>query len=240
MSAQFPPLFINNTPADPQLADLLNLHKKDIFLSLSCHHIGTVQSFDKIAQTATVTINYTKTVLKLNTQTQLYDQIQIPYPTLTNCPVVVLGGGAGSLTFPVAQGDECVVLFNDRDLDNWFAGGGVTQIASARLHSFTDALILVGVRSLANSLAAYDMTRAALNYGTTTVAAGETLVKIANATYTLNTLLQELITNVEALVAATAAITVLGTQVDPVPKANILLVATELMTTANQIAGLLE
>ena len=57
---------INVKGQDPTLKDLLDLLKRDIFLTLKCHDIGTIQSFDKTTQTATVTINYQKTYMRPN------------------------------------------------------------------------------------------------------------------------------------------------------------------------------
>lgn len=194
----------NLVPANPTLQDLLDLVKKDIMISLNCHHIGTVQSFDAVKQTAEVTINYKKTYFERETN-GLYRPVLVDYPILIDCPVVVLGGGPVALTFPIAKGDECLVLFNDRDIDSWFQSGQVGPVASSRLHSFSDAIILVGIRSTGKAIADYDTTRGALRNGETVVAVGESLVKIANATTTLNTLLQDLLTEIQAITVTCAA-----------------------------------
>lgn len=175
----------NLIPNEPSLKDLLDLLQKQIMLTLNCHHIGTVQSFDATKQTATVTINYKKTYFQLNPATGLYDPILKDYPILADCPVIALGGGAAALTFPIQAGDECLVLFNDRSLDNWFQGGTGSAVATPRLHSFSDGIILVGLRSLPNALTNYDTARAVLRNGSTLVGVGSSLVKIANQTTTL-------------------------------------------------------
>ncbi len=144
----------NLVPNEPELKDLLSLHQKNILLNFSAHHTATIQSFDASNQTATATINYTKTFLRPNAQ-GVYGPVQVEYPVITDAPVIFLGGGTGALTFPVAQGDECLVLFNDRDLDNWFQGSSGAAVATSRLHSFSDGIILVGLRSLPNVLASF-------------------------------------------------------------------------------------
>ncbi len=180
------PSFTQNLiPNEPSLKDLLDLLQKQILLSLSCHHIGTVQSFDATKQTATATINYKKTRFVLDATTGLYDPVLDDYPILVDCPVIVLGGGNAALTFPIEQGDECLVLFNDRSIDKWFSGGMGAAVATPRLHSFSDGLILVGLRSLPNVLEDYDTERAVLKNGSTMVGVSSTLVKIANNTTTL-------------------------------------------------------
>lgn len=251
-------------PSEVGLTDALNLLKKDILLSLNCHHVGTIQEFDPETQTATATINYKKTYFQLNTKTKLYDPILIDYPPIS-CPVIFLGGGPGALTFPVATGDECLVLFNDRDMDIWFQGNPTAGVATPRLHSFSDGVILVGLRSQQNSLDNFDTVRVALRGkkdGTTFVGVGETLIKIANQNQNLGDLLQSLISelkttisNIETLVSATAAITVLyapgpGSLVPsgpPVNAAAITAVNTSLSTNisnlttiASDLGGLIE
>lgn len=234
---------------EPSLKDLLDLYKQQTLLDLNCHHIGTVQSFDKDAQTVTATINYKKTFFTLNPLSGIYDPVLVDYPILLDCPVVVLGGGNAKLTFPIAQGDECLIIFNDRNIDNWFQSGQAGPVATARLHSFSDGIALVGLQSLNKSIKNYDTTRAVLRNGDdglTMVGVGPTLIKIANNTTTLNTLLQNLVTQLENLVTATAAITVTGVTTGPGvsgPPANaavIVAIGTTLTTIATQISGLLE
>ena len=247
----------NVLPSEPSLKDVLNQFQKNLLLHLNCHHLGTIQSFLPETQQATVTINYKKTFFIPDSITGIISPKLVEYPILAYCPVIFLGGGTGAITFPVEEGDECLVLFNDRDLDNWFAGGSGSPNATARLHSFADGIVLVGIRSLANVLVNFDTERVSMRgdeLGLTVVSVGETLIKIANSTTTLNTLLQSLITNIQNLVTATSQITVeagllvappsggpvTGTSGLPVNASTISNINTQLMTLSNQIAGLLE
>lgn len=146
----------NLVPNDPELKDLLELFRKQIFLDLNCHHVGTIQTFDKTKQMATATINYEKTYFERNEETQTYDPVQVKYPILIDCPCLVTGGGGGAITFPIRKGDECIILFNDRDLDTWLQSGATTASNNTgRLHSFSDGMIIVGLRSMANVIDDY-------------------------------------------------------------------------------------
>lgn len=159
---------INAIPSKPNLKDLLDYWKKDIKLDLTCHHVGTVKSFNALNQTATAMINYTKTFQTFPSVGGT--QINTPsYPQLVECPVICLGGGPGYLTFPIASGDECLILFNDRDFDNWFAGSSSSPPNTNRLHSFADAIILVGVRSMPNVLVGYDQNAVTLANGSNNI-----------------------------------------------------------------------
>lgn len=225
-------------------------------LSFNCHHIGTIQSFDASTQTATATINYVKTVFPLNKSAASPVAETQNWPIVTECPVIFLGGGSTAVTLPVSVGDECLILFNDRDLDHWFSGGTGSPNATARLHSFSDAIALVGLRSLTHILSHFDTTRALIRGGTvansiTAVGVNPSNSKVlitntypGNAT-TLNTLLQALITDLRNLVSATASITVTapsggGPTSTPLNASTINDVGTQLSTVANRIGALLE
>lgn len=153
----------NQVPTSVDMQDLGNLWQKQFGLALNCHAIGQIQSFNAVNQTATVTISYKRAFFKLNEQTNEFEPSAQDYPVLLDVPVVVLGGGGYSLTFPITVGDECLVLFNDRDIDNWFTGavsGGLP--ATPRLHSLADGIALVGIRSQAKVIQDYDTDSVAL------------------------------------------------------------------------------
>lgn len=180
------PFIVQNLiPNEPELKDLLALYRKQTLLGLSCHHIGTIQDFNELDQTASVQIVYKKTVFQPNAASGGYSPVLIDYPVLIDCPVIFLGGGPASLTFPVDTGDECILLFNDRDMDNWFSGAPNGPVATPRLHSFSDAIALVGVRSLPNSLIDFDTDRAVLQYGEARLAVGESTASVEFGTNSL-------------------------------------------------------
>lgn len=186
-------LKLNPKESEPGLKDLLDQFKKDILLSINCHAIATVESFDSDNQTVTATVNYSKTKFVFNQATNSYAPTAVNYPLVVSCPVVILGGGSSNLTFPITKGDECLLLFNDRDLSTWFEGNSFAQVPTTRLHSFSDAVAIVGLRSSHRSISGYDSSHAMLSWGETKVGISESLVLIANATGTLKTVINGLI-----------------------------------------------
>jgi hypothetical protein len=80
----------------------------------------------------------------------------VDLPPLVDVPVVVLGGAGFALTFPIHSGDECLLLFAERSIDNWRETGEVSQQALARHHSLSDAFALVGIRSQGRALSSYN------------------------------------------------------------------------------------
>lgn len=63
-------------------------------------------------------------------------------PPLVNCPVTYPGGRGLSLTFPLVPGDEVLVIFASRCIDNWWAQGGVQTQAELRMHDLSDGFCL--------------------------------------------------------------------------------------------------
>lgn len=242
-----PPNFGSNL-SDMELSDVLGEWQRGVFLALKCHHIGTIVSFNAILQTAKVNVNYPRTVIQTNEKTGGQDRISRAYPPLSDVPVVFLGGGNGSLTFPVTPGDECLILFNDRAIDTWLSGGGYASLPSNRLHSFSDAIALVGIRSYPNKLPSVDPLRVVLQKGATRVSvkgpagADPGKVSIANSVQNLRDVLLDLVTTLQHFNAAVAAITVASIPIDnPAAFLDPLTgIIKQLTDNAAEIQGLLE
>lgn len=160
-------------PAEPELLDVLNQFKKQIFLDMNCHAIGTIQDFDSSNQSCKITINYKKTFYKKDVSTGQLSPYLVDYPVLLDCPVIMLSGGLLSLRMPVKKGDACLVFFNDRDMDAWVANGETQKgPPSNRLHSFADAIALVGLHSFSAALEDFLDETAELTDGTSALRVG--------------------------------------------------------------------
>ncbi|NTA27390.1 Gp138 family membrane-puncturing spike protein [Allorhizobium ampelinum] len=71
----------------------------------------------------------------------------VDLPLLNDVPMHFPGGGNASMTFPVAAGDEALVVFSSRPTDSWFQSGGTQNQVDARTHDLSDGFALVGFRS---------------------------------------------------------------------------------------------
>lgn len=77
----------------------------------------------------------------------------VSLPLIPDCPVMFPGGGGFTLTFPIKEGDECLLVFANRCIDAWFeAGGDTNQQAELRMHDLSDGFAFVGVRSKPRTL----------------------------------------------------------------------------------------
>lgn len=135
----------------PDLVDVLEAVQETIFSSLNCHQVGVIEAFNVENQTATVSIALKQITNETGQEVRSYSD----YAPLLEVPVIVLGGGNSRLTFPIQQGDECLLLFNDRELDNWFTNDELQAPSELRKHDFSDAIALVGLSSLQNRIQDY-------------------------------------------------------------------------------------
>lgn len=103
---------------------------------------GIIQAFDPVRMVCNVqpSINGINSLADGSTE-------PLQMPMLLDCPVVFPGGGGVTLTFPLAVGDECLVVFSSRCIDAWWQLGGVQGQARARMHNLSDGFVLPGVRS---------------------------------------------------------------------------------------------
>ena len=196
---------------NPEMIDLLNLHKENIMNSLNCHAIATIQSYSAVSKTCTATIVYKKTVIKKNLINNRYEDALQEYPLLIKCPVVNSSGGTAGVRFPVKKGDVALILFNDKDINNWFLGkqsNGAT--ATKRTHHFSDGVALVGLFSQNDAEKNYnslfvDKDKTVLFDGGLRVVLSNNKLKITNKPTdidTLGMLLQELITNLNLAITS--------------------------------------
>jgi hypothetical protein len=132
----------------PSLRDLLDGLKYEIFRDLNCARPGVIQSFNAALQEATVQIAIQQVVAISPTGVQTIQS----YPVLASVPVYFPSGGGFTLTFPVSPGDECLVIFNDRQIDNWLTSGAGNAPSVPRLHDLSDGVALVGLRNNTRAL----------------------------------------------------------------------------------------
>lgn len=84
-------------------------------------------------------------------------------------------------TFPITEGMECILLFSDREIESWFINGSVNPRGYERMHDLTDAVAIVGIRSLPQMI---EILADCLNlfYGSSNIALSENLINITAKT----------------------------------------------------------
>jgi hypothetical protein len=129
--------------ASPNTADMLNRVKYDVSRDVNCHLICKIESIDAAKNTVTCSSAFKRRMSNDN---------ELEYPLFVDVPLFVLSGGGCSLFIPPKAGDWCILMFNDRDIDDWWYSGEVRAPSSARAHSLSDGIAIVGIRPQSNPL----------------------------------------------------------------------------------------
>jgi phage baseplate assembly protein gpV len=101
-------------------------------------------------------------------------------PLLVDVPVVLPRAGGFVLSFPVAAGDECLVVFSDTNMDAWWQAGGVQNPVDRRRHALADGFAILGPWSQQRRLSSYSATATQLRNE-----AGTVVVELAANTITV-------------------------------------------------------
>ena len=118
---------------------------------------GIVQSFDPVKMTCSVQVS-----IQLNRRMPNGEWQPITIPVIDDCPVLFPGGGGFTFTTPIATGDEALLIFASRCIDQWWQQGGVQAQWEYRLHDLSDGFVLVGPRSQPRVISGISTTSAQL------------------------------------------------------------------------------
>lgn len=135
----------------PSPADVINRALDSRLAGTRVALPGRIESFDAATQLAKV-----KPLLQETSIGEDDSEIVESIGVLNNVPVQFPGGGGFVITFPVAAGDPCWLVFADRSLDKWKTAGTEVDPVDLRRHDLSDAVALLGVRSKAAALAEFD------------------------------------------------------------------------------------
>lgn len=119
---------------------------------------GIIQSFDAKKMTCAVQPVIQGVQIDQKTSQASFSNL----PLLVDCPVCFPGFGGITLTFPIAAGDECLVIFASRCIDAWWQNGGVQKPMTYRMHDLSDGFVLPGGRSQPRVLSNISTTTAQL------------------------------------------------------------------------------
>jgi hypothetical protein len=86
----------------------------------------------------------------------------VSLPVLVDVPIVWPRAGGFALTFPIAVGDEVLVVFSSRCIDSWWQSGGVGVQAEKRTHDLSDGFAILAPTSQPKKLSAVSSSNAQL------------------------------------------------------------------------------
>lgn len=119
---------------------------------------GIVQSFDSGAQWGFPSVSVQLAIREIILQNAVPTLMEIPI--LDAVPVCVPQGGDWIDTFPIAEGDECWVVFGDMAIDLWKQSGGVQREPDGFKfrHDIGDGVAIMGTRSAARPVSNWSLT----------------------------------------------------------------------------------
>lgn len=101
----------NQLSSTPDLAQILKMQGANTAENLNCMRIGIIQSFNPDDLTATVLIANKRTLLQNWDGTQKVRDYGLINAKVCYCNPYE--------TFPLKEGDECILLFADREIESW-------------------------------------------------------------------------------------------------------------------------
>ena len=136
-------------------ASLIQTLSRKISSNLRVAMPATIEEYDFTTQKASVQIDIK----------ELFDnETSIDYPVISDVPVIFPRSGGASLTMPVKRGDNCLVMFLDRDLTAWALGASKKKPNSQRMHDLNDAVIVMGLNPLSTKSLATNNTDLLITY----------------------------------------------------------------------------
>ena len=166
----------NQLGSVPDMGQIIKSSGLSMASELNCMRIAIVQEFYPQDLTVQVQIAGKKTIGLNPDGTQRVREYAPIYAKVCYCNPFI--------TYPIKKGDECVLLFSDREIESWFINGDVNPEGYTRMHDLTDAVALFGIRSIPNMISILS-NALHLFYGNSSIELTENGVNI-NGTLTIN------------------------------------------------------
>lgn len=139
---------------DPDFNYAMDVFANSIHYDLNCHRVGKIVKFNPDDLTCDVEL------LELKPTQSRLDK----YALIQGLPLLINGGIDTNLTFGDVTGAECLVHFNDRDIDSWFDTGESYKPNSKRMHDFSDGFVSLRPHNK-NDVIDYEIDGTVLNKG---------------------------------------------------------------------------
>ena len=134
------PSTFNYKASVPDVSNVIQFNALKTASELNCMRIATVEEVHYDDLTVTVRLLNKRTLGNNPDGTpNVRDYALIRAKICYCCPFI---------TFPIAKGDDCVLLFSDREIESWFINGDAQPVNYQRMHDLTDAFAIFGIRSL--------------------------------------------------------------------------------------------
>lgn len=164
-----------NTPSSPNtMADAINNAVLYRLMHVHTAMPGKVVSYDFATKKAQIQPMVDKKYTDGTTQ---------PMPVLNNVPVIFPFAGGASITFPVNEGDFCLVVFCERSIDNFLSNGQQAPPTDPRKFDLSDGVAIMGLLPFSETSPASSNEEFLISYGGSEIkitSNGDVTIKTAN------------------------------------------------------------
>jgi len=121
----------------PELSTVIRANIDSVLMDANFCLPGKITAYDPDTQYADVEVQLLQ---------KFTDGSLIPFPVIPHVPVKQLrsNGGKTFIHMPLVIGDDVILVFSQRSLDNWKTSGGMTDPDDPRKFNITDAFALIG------------------------------------------------------------------------------------------------
>ena len=122
----------------PDWLDVVKDQIRTALLEINTCMPGIIKGYDPATRTATVQPAIKRTTVE--------GEI-VSRPLLEEVPVVFPYAGSQGITFPLNDGDPCLLIFSQRSIDDWVTLKLEGEVTDTRLHDINDAFCIPGPSS---------------------------------------------------------------------------------------------
>lgn len=184
---------------DEQKPSLVEVIKQSVVNQLKDLHTnipGIIRMYDSESQTATIAPAIKRVLSTLDGEVEKLTPIGLP--ALINVPILFQQSATLCLTMPIEQGDECLIFFSERSIDNWYREGGIQEPSNWRMHDLSDAFAVVGPVSSPNKIQSVSATASQLRTKAVTGGEPSSYISIEGGSETIDIITKTSDINIEA------------------------------------------
>lgn len=155
----------------PDISDVIRFGTLKTASDLNCLKIATVEEFHPEDLTVTVRLLNKRTLGQNKDGTPNVRDYALIRAKICYCNPYI--------TNDIKQGDDCLLLFSDREIESWFINGDAQPVNYQRMHDLTDAFAIFGIRSIPKMIS---ILADCLNlfYGNSNIAISDELINITS------------------------------------------------------------
>ena len=136
---------MSDVPREPELEHIFELYGEVLKSQLRVALPGKITEYDATKQRGSV-----KVLVKDSHIDPEQKRVATSIPEIHGVPIMQLGPPRGRITFPIAVGDLCWVMFASSSIALWVQKGGEVDPKNDRHMDINDAVALVGLHSFAS------------------------------------------------------------------------------------------